>query len=260
VPGVSVPVRKAPAARGPQTEAGRILKIAAKMTGAEFDNSFDFDSLARNSDDLEDALNRISHTQNAAAAIDSYNATLDTLSSTSAGFGDSLNWACSIGCDGPGLRASFGITSGDADKAAYWISNIATTIGTFFLPVPKAAPAVNATKALPAAPKVEAAWGAANNYRHGGVMSTIEHINYRHAFESGFSNVGRFAENTSVRQIRGYVDDALRYGKVTPNGTNGYMIEHSFGPRIIGTNQAGGNANNIRIYVRDGIIQTAFPF
>jgi hypothetical protein len=31
---------------------------------------------------------------------------------------------------------------------------------------------------------VDAAWGV-SKYKHGGVMSTIEHINYRHAYESG---------------------------------------------------------------------------
>jgi hypothetical protein len=54
--------------------------------------------------------------------------------------------------------------------------------------------------ALPDARQVDAAWGA-NTYRHGGTMSTIEHINYRHAWNSGFENVSRFADGTSARQI-----------------------------------------------------------
>jgi filamentous hemagglutinin len=89
-------------------------------------------------------------------------------------------------------------------------------------------------------------------------MSAIEHINYRHAFNSGFKDVSRFAQGTSVRQIQGYVDDALRYGKVTPNGANGFQIEHNFG-RVIGTDQGGNAASGIRVFVRDGNIQTAFP-
>lgn len=41
-------------------------------------------------------------------------------------------------------------------------------------------------KALPSGPKIKAQWGA-DTYRHGGLMSTIEHISYRYAYNSGFS-------------------------------------------------------------------------
>jgi len=50
------------------------------------------------------------------------------------------------------------------------------------------------------------------------------------------------------------LDDALRYGKQTGTGT----FEYNFG-RAIGTNQGGGAANGIRVHIRDGNIQTAFP-
>lgn len=89
-------------------------------------------------------------------------------------------------------------------------------------------------------------------------MTGIEHINYRHAYNSGFSNVSRFAKGTSARDIASMVDDALRYGKVTPNGTNGYAIVRDLG-RTVGTDQAGNAVTGIKVYVRDGIIQTAFP-
>ncbi len=85
-------------------------------------------------------------------------------------------------------------------------------------------------------------------------MYAIEHIMYRHASNSGFANVSRFAEGTGARQIQGLVDDALRYGRQTGTGT----FEHSFG-RAIGTNSGGGAANGIRVHIRDGNIQTAFP-
>jgi hypothetical protein len=53
--------------------------------------------------------------------------------------------------------------------------------------VAKAAP-----RALPAARQVDAAWGPLHQYAHGpGPMTAIEHINYRHAFNSGFDNVRR---------------------------------------------------------------------
>ncbi|MBN3575896.1 hypothetical protein [Vibrio neptunius] len=89
-------------------------------------------------------------------------------------------------------------------------------------------------------------------------MSAIEHINYRHAYTSGF-NVSKFGKGTSVKDIRSYVDSALRYGKVSQNGKNGYTVEYNLG-RTIGTNSSGGAASNIRVHVRDGNIQTAFPF
>jgi hypothetical protein len=88
-------------------------------------------------------------------------------------------------------------------------------------------------------------------------MSTIEHINYRHAWNSGFENVSRFAEGTSVRQIQGLVDDALRYGNVTTSG-NTTSIVWNTGANI-GVNTAGTSVSGIQVYVRDGIIQTAFP-
>jgi hypothetical protein len=110
--------------------------------------------------------------------------------------------------------------------------------------------------ALPGARQVDAAWGV-NTYRQGGTMSTIEHINYRHAWNSGFENVSRFAEGTSVRQIQGLVDDALRYGNVTTSG-NTTSIVWNTGANI-GVNTAGTSVSGIQVYVRDGIIQTAFP-
>lgn len=111
--------------------------------------------------------------------------------------------------------------------------------------------------ALPG-PNVNAKWGV-NNYRHGGEMSAIEHNNYRHAANSGFEGVSRFSPGTSVKNIRSYVDDALRNGNVTPQGTNGFKIEYDLG-RTIGTNPAVDAAFHLRIFVRDGNIQTAFPY
>jgi hypothetical protein len=111
--------------------------------------------------------------------------------------------------------------------------------------------------ALPGGRQVQASWGA-STYKEGGLMTGIEHINYRHAYNSGFSNVSRYAQGTSAGDIASMVDDALRYGKVTPNGANGYAIVRDFG-RTVGTDQAGNAVTGIKVYVRDGIIQTAFP-
>jgi RHS repeat-associated protein len=112
--------------------------------------------------------------------------------------------------------------------------------------------------ALPAARQVEYSWGALNTYREGGQMTAIEHINYRHAVESGFSDVSRFAEGTSVRDVQSFVDQASRYGTVTPQGANAFRIEYNLG-RTIGTGQAGEAATGIRVFIRNGQVQTAFP-
>ncbi|MBC7206358.1 MAG: filamentous hemagglutinin N-terminal domain-containing protein [Methyloversatilis sp.] len=106
--------------------------------------------------------------------------------------------------------------------------------------------------------KIEARWGA-STYRHGGLMTGIEHIMYRHGPDSGFSNVSRFADGTRMGDISRYVDSALRSGTVIDEGRGAYTVEYDLN-RIIGTNIAGNPASRIRVHVRHGVIQTAFPF
>jgi hypothetical protein len=86
-------------------------------------------------------------------------------------------------------------------------------------------------------------------------MTGPEHINYRHGFDSGFPNVSKFAEGTSVRQIDSMVDSALRYGEVAQNGSS---IIRDFG-KVIGTDRAGNAVSGLQVWVRDGVIQTAYP-
>jgi hypothetical protein len=117
---------------------------------------------------------------------------------------------------------------------------------------------VRAAKALPAARQVTAKWGA-SVYRHGGLMTGMEHIMYRHAANSGFANVSRFAHGTTAKHVVSYVGDALRHGTVTRMGPDAYMVEHNLG-RAIGSDAAGNAASWIRVHIRYGIIQTAFPF
>jgi hypothetical protein len=110
----------------------------------------------------------------------------------------------------------------------------------------------------PARPQIAAAWGA-STYRHGGLMTGVEHIMYRHGVNSGFKNVSRFADGATARDIVTYVDEALRSGVAKQTGPSTFTVEYNFG-RTIGTNLAGEAASSIRVFVRDGIIQTAFPF
>jgi hypothetical protein len=94
---------------------------------------------------------------------------------------------------------------------------------------------------------------SAGTYKHGGLMSTIEHINYRHAFDSGFEDVSKFAQATSARQIKSYVDEALRLGTVTDRGV---IVDLG---RIIGTDRDGNAVTGLEVIIRDGIIKTAYP-
>jgi hypothetical protein len=117
----------------------------------------------------------------------------------------------------------------------------------------KSAGAANSgIRALPSGPKITAQWGA-DTYRHGGLMSTIEHINNRHAYNSGFQGVSRYAQGTSARDIKGYVDYVLRNGTVTGRGMIGNI------GRTIGYDRTGNPVSGLEIIVRDGMIKTAYP-
>ena len=89
-------------------------------------------------------------------------------------------------------------------------------------------------------------------------MSGVEHVFYRHGPDSGFSNVSKFSRGTSLKDVASYVDSALRYGKISPNGPGGYVIEYNVG-KVIGTTAAGIPTSTIKVNVRGGVIQTAFP-
>ncbi|MGW9064026.1 hemagglutinin repeat-containing protein [Achromobacter animicus] len=116
----------------------------------------------------------------------------------------------------------------------------------------------DAIKALPGPRQIEASWSA-STYNKGGLMTGIEHVFYRHGPESRFSNVSKFSQGTSLKDVSSYVDSALRYGKVSPNGPGGYVIEYNAG-KVIGTNSTGVPTSTIKVNVRGGVIQTAFPF
>ena len=80
---------------------------------------------------------------------------------------------------------------------------------------------------------------------------------HRHGPDSGFP-VSKFSKGTSMKDISAYVDNALRYGKVSQNGPTGYVVEYNVG-KIIGTNTLGNPTNILKVNVRDGVIHTAFP-
>ena len=147
--------------------------------------------------------------------------------------------------------SSIAVCAAEGCSAGGWTLALAAVT-----PVGRAAK--GATPLLQAPRQIEAAWGA-STYRHGGLMTGIEHVMYRHGPNSGFSNVSRFAEGTRMGDISRYVDSAFRSGTVTGTGRGAYTVEYNLG-RTIGTDVAGNAASSIRVHVRDGVIQTAFPF
>ncbi|MGW0177286.1 putative T7SS-secreted protein [Rhodococcus sp. NPDC003322] len=101
-----------------------------------------------------------------------------------------------------------------------------------------------------------ASWGA-DTYRHGGLMSTIEHIMYRHGPDSGFGGIGRFLAGTRASEIKGLVEEVLAHGDLTSSrGT--IQLSHDF-DHPIGTARNGDLTSSMQVYVRDGWIKTAFP-
>lgn len=61
-----------------------------------------------------------------------------------------------------------------------------------------------------------------------------------------------------MRDVSQYVDSAIRAGKIKPNGPGGYEIDYNVG-RVIGVTKDGVPTSVIRVWVRDGLINTAFP-
>ncbi|MDD9950056.1 MAG: hypothetical protein OXT67_00680 [Zetaproteobacteria bacterium] len=123
----------------------------------------------------------------------------------------------------------------------------------------KAGQEVGATKlvkGLPG-PKVKAQWGV-SRYKHGGEMTGVEHVIYKHGANTTFKN-SKYLPGTKARDIKSYTDEALQHGNVIPNGPNKFKIEYDTG-KIIGKNVNGKPTSKIRILIRDEVIQTAFPY
>lgn len=90
----------------------------------------------------------------------------------------------------------------------------------------------------------------------------LDHIVLRHWSTSGPADVGKFASNTSLRDLRSMIDTTARQGGFRPNTRNrpGHIFEHDFG-RVIGRNGDGQATSQLRVVVDpDGSVRTAFPY
>jgi hypothetical protein len=109
-------------------------------------------------------------------------------------------------------------------------------------------------------PCIAASWTGLNWYRKGGDMTAMEHIIYRHGPNTGFEDVSKFATGTGAREIKSYVDEALALGSPVAKKPNEYEITYDFGSKVIGLDEGGNATTKLIVYVRDGKIQTAFPY
>jgi hypothetical protein len=90
-------------------------------------------------------------------------------------------------------------------------------------------------------------------------MTTVEHIMYRHAWENSWSQpVSRFLRGTTAREIVEYVEQALSKGQWIAEGAGRYRVRFRFG-RPIGVDIYGNLTDAIEVWVREGIIRTAYP-
>ena len=112
-------------------------------------------------------------------------------------------------------------------------------------------------KALPPGPQVKGQWST-SKYKHGGEMSGIEHVMYKHGAATAFK-ISKYLPGTKARDVKSYTDEALRHGKAIPNGPNKYKIEYDVG-KIIGKDIDGTLTSKIRVFIRDDVIQTVFPY
>ena len=114
------------------------------------------------------------------------------------------------------------------------------------------------TMGVKALPPPRPTWtGQVINYKKG-AMAPIEHIFYRHGPNSGFQNVGRFAEGTRARDIVRMVDEAAAKGKWTWSKGRASIV-HDF-LEAIGTHLDGSTATRLQVHLNEaGEVLTTFP-
>lgn len=93
----------------------------------------------------------------------------------------------------------------------------------------------------------------------------LGHIWKGHSPSSNAKGKGKFAKNTTKRDMRRMVNKATKYGNSRPNSTTqgrqgGTIYEYKF-PKAIGVNGKGQKTNRLRVVVSpNGKVVTAFPY
>lgn len=106
----------------------------------------------------------------------------------------------------------------------------------------------SSTKAL--AMPIKASWGGIDKKG----MTRIEHIMSKHSYNST-KVASKFSKGTKIKNIKKYVDEALRYGQ---RGKNGTSIFYDTG-KIIGKDVNGMPTSIIAVGIKNQTINTAFP-
>ena len=104
-------------------------------------------------------------------------------------------------------------------------------------------------------PKVEARWDETVAYKKG-PKTPVEHIKEGHWPDSTLPGKSRFHDGITEAQLKDYVEEALRKGDVDPGDPG--KVTYDLG-RTIGTDPQGNPVSTITVYVRDGVVNTAFP-
>ena len=104
-------------------------------------------------------------------------------------------------------------------------------------------------------PKVDARWDEVVKYKKGD-NTPIEHIKEGHWPDANTPGKSHFHEGITEQQLKDYVDEALRKGDIDPTdpGKITYDLD-----KPIGTDPQGNPVTTITVYVRDGVVNTAFP-
>lgn len=104
-------------------------------------------------------------------------------------------------------------------------------------------------------PKVEARWDETVKYKKGD-NTPLEHIKEGHWPDANTPGKSHFHEGITDDQLKDYVEEALRKGDI--DAADPGKITYDLG-RTIGTDPQGNPVTTITVYVRDGVVNTAFP-
>lgn len=121
-------------------------------------------------------------------------------------------------------------------------------------------------------PLLPVPWGGVIDYQNGGQRDAMQHILHRHGPATRFTDVSRFLPNTRPADIQRWVDHVMRQPATTFTHSveSGRSLLDSYkivGPAgtIVGTGKPdvngvpGPRVDHLEIYVRDGVIRTAYP-
>lgn len=104
-------------------------------------------------------------------------------------------------------------------------------------------------------PRIDHTWDEVVHYKKGD-STPLEHIKEGHWPDAATPGKSHFHDGITDEQLQDYVGEALRKGDIDP--TDPGRVTYDLG-RTIGTDRDGNPVTSITVYVRDGVVNTAFP-